>query len=60
MVSLWGNKDGEENGDNATTPQNGANGASSNHQPHEPDERTQLLPPAHHEGYLSPDDPAVS
>ncbi|CAG8972904.1 hypothetical protein HYALB_00001324 [Hymenoscyphus albidus] len=60
MVSLWGNKDGEENGNNATTPQNGA--SSSSHQPRnsEPDERTQLLPPSHHEGFLSPDDPAVT
>ncbi|TVY44365.1 Uncharacterized protein LSUB1_G000693 [Lachnellula subtilissima] len=57
MVSLWGKK-----GDDEETPQNGE---SSDHSPEAPrsseaNERTHLLPPQNHDGYLSPDDPAVS
>ncbi len=65
MVSLWGSKkdeDPEANGQNGGQD-GGQNGESSNQasQPRlsEADERTRLLP-SHHDGYLSPDDPAVS
>lgn len=61
MVSLWGSKNGEERseGDEAET-----SGDDSRQQPRhsggrEPDERTRLLPPRN-DGYLDPDDPAVS
>jgi pimeloyl-ACP methyl ester carboxylesterase len=61
MVSLWGSKNGEERseGDEAET-----SGDDSRQQPRqsggrEPDERTRLLPPRH-DGFLDPDDPAVS
>lgn len=61
MVSLWGSKNGEERseGDEAEN-----SGDDSRQQPrqsggHEPDERTRLLPPRH-DGFLDPDDPAVS
>ncbi|TVY14623.1 Uncharacterized protein LARI1_G006160 [Lachnellula arida] len=55
MVSLWG-----KNGDDAENQ----NGDSSDHTPEprtsEANERTHLLPPQNNDGYLSPDDPAVS
>ena len=63
MVSLWGSKnDGDdrpEDGDETPT-----NGEDSRHNirpsgGREPDERTRLLPPRG-DGYLDPDDPAVS
>ena len=61
MVSLWGSKDGDErnHGDDAEN-----DGGDSGHQPRhsggrEPDERTRLLPPRN-DGFLDPDDPAVS
>ena len=63
MVSLWGSKnDGEINTEEGgETP---TNGEDSRHPPRhserrEPDERTRLLPPRS-EGFLDPDDPAVS
>ncbi|KAI9640802.1 hypothetical protein NHQ30_010642 [Ciborinia camelliae] len=73
MVSLWGSK---KNGDHNEAPgsvhsrAHSQNGDSSEHvaseqtppQPrysHEADERTRLIPPSHN-GFLSPDDPAVS
>jgi hypothetical protein len=63
MVSLWGSKnDGEDHAeDGEETP---TNGEDSRHPPRhsggrEPDERTRLLPPRN-EGFLDPDDPAVS
>ena len=61
MVSLWGSKNGEEeedqNGDNVndgegSRPNSGRRGRDA-------DERTRLLPPRN-DGYLDPDDPAVS
>ena len=64
MVSFWGSKNGEEPGD-------GDGGASADgddsRQPARhgdaggriPDERTRLLPPRN-DGFLDPDDPAVS
>jgi len=62
MVSLWGSKK-----DDDPEPAGTQNGGSSDriiaNQPprlSEADERTRLLPPPTHEGYLSPDDPAVS
>lgn len=67
MVSLWGSKKDK----NGQSPDNGNDSpsddrprSSQDHQ--EPDERTRLLPrqpPPHqprHDGYLDPDDPAVS
>jgi hypothetical protein len=59
MVSIWGskNRDEEEDDGNRT---NGHDGSSSRGGQHEPDERTRLLQPETREGFLSPDDPAVS
>lgn len=60
MVSLWGSKKDDDPEDTSARPQNG--GESSEHaEPRvsEADERTRLLPPPS-QGYLSPDDPAVS
>ena len=69
MVSLWGSKnddegrpdDRSEGDDGDTTP---TNPSDSQHPPRrvggeEPNERTRLIPPRR-EGFLSPDDPAVS
>jgi hypothetical protein len=61
MVSLWGKKDDDEQADEVVSN----NGGSSTHRdahprPSSADERTRLLPPPSREGYLSPDDPAVS
>ena len=66
MVSLWGSKDGAEdhaNGDGTTStdgedsrqPSRGGDRRRGS----DPDERTRLLPPRT-DGYLDPDDPAVS
>lgn len=59
MVSLWGSKKDDDPDAVAS-----GNGESSERiaQPRlsEADERTRLLPPPSREGYLSPDDPAVS
>jgi hypothetical protein len=59
MVSLWGSKKGD---DPEGAAQNGESGGQHVVQPRvsEADERTRLLPPPSQEGYLSPDDPAVS
>ena len=61
MVSLWGSKKDDEpdQGDDAEHV-----GGEGRHQPRhsggrEPDERTRLLPPRN-DGFLDPDDPAVS
>jgi hypothetical protein len=58
MVSLWGSK---KDDDAEGAPHNGE---SSDHiaepRASEANERTRLLPPQPHDGYLSPDDPAVS
>lgn len=64
MVSLWGSKnDGEEERDGGDAPvTDGDEGTHENPRhpdSHDADERTRLLP-RRHEGYLSPDDPAVS
>lgn len=71
MVSLWGSKksdDEDENG--STTPTRNSDGGSrpppsrAEYERREADERTRLLPsqprPPHSDGYLDPDDPAVS
>ena len=61
MVSLWGSKNGEERAED----NEGDHESESPRQParhsggSEPDERTRLLPPRR-DGYLDPDDPAVS
>ncbi|TVY49337.1 Uncharacterized protein LOCC1_G000716 [Lachnellula occidentalis] len=58
MVSLWAKK-----GDDAeTSSQNGESSDHSGERPRtsEANERTHLLPPQNRDGYLSPDDPAVS
>ena len=66
MVSLWGSKQDGDGGDPAAPPsRNGdVNGDSSHPRAsHDANERTRLLdhpPPPVHDGYLSPDDPAVS
>ncbi len=61
MVSLWGSKNGEEHAEGEESEQPGEeSGHSTRHsERHDPDERTRLLPPRH-DGYLDPDDPAVS
>ncbi len=61
MVSLWGSKKDENpEADGQNGGQNGeSSDPASQPRPSEADERTRLLPPPR-EGYLSPDDPAVS
>ncbi|KAL6715891.1 hypothetical protein ACLMJK_006852 [Lecanora helva] len=61
MVSLWGSKNGEERpeGEEAETDGQDGRHESRHSGGREPDERTRLLPPRH-DGYLDPDDPAVS
>ena len=64
MVSLWGSKNGEDqnegdgrassDGDNSRQASRHGDGGAR-----QPDERTRLLPPRN-DGYLHPDDPAVS
>lgn len=60
MVSLWGKQDDDDERDN--TPHNGESSNDRVGRGHadDADERTRLLPPPGHDGYLSPDDPAVS
>ncbi|KUJ23991.1 uncharacterized protein LY89DRAFT_692826 [Mollisia scopiformis] len=63
MVSLWGSK--KDGDDPESEAQQNGDGAEPSSEPAparhsvEANERTRLLPPPH-EGYLSPDDPAVS
>ncbi|KAI4116003.1 MAG: hypothetical protein LQ345_003504 [Seirophora villosa] len=58
MVSLWGSKNGndQQHGDDSA---NEDNSRQPSRQGREADERTRLLPPRN-DGYLDPDDPAVS
>jgi len=59
MVSLWGSKKTDHQ--DAAEPENGA--ARDEHDIQEPTETTRLIqrpPPPHADGYLDPDDPAVS
>lgn len=60
MVSFWGSKNGEERQGNDDQAQEGEHSTNTprSSQP-EPDERSRLLPPGR-DGFLSPDDPAVS
>jgi pimeloyl-ACP methyl ester carboxylesterase len=62
MVSLWGSKPDDEHDHDAAASQNGDSNSARQQQPRtsEADERTRLLPPPVQDGYLSPDDPAVS
>ncbi|KAI4766646.1 hypothetical protein E4T51_00399 [Aureobasidium sp. EXF-12344] len=73
MVSLWGSKnnDDEQLDDGSTTPRGSTEDTrrppsrrSYERREREADERTRLLPPQprppHSDGYLDPDDPAVS
>jgi hypothetical protein len=62
MVSLWGSKKDDDSAADGTRYENN-DGAHDEATPRhsETDERTRLLPPpARHDGFLSPDDPAVS
>ena len=62
MVSLWGSKNGEEqgDGDGRASPDVDSSRQPSRHgDGRNPDERTRLLPPRS-DGFLDPDDPAVS
>ena len=61
MVSLWGSKSGEEHAEGEGGEHDGEESRHSTRQSGgpEPHERTRLLPPRN-DGYLDPDDPAVS
>ncbi|KAL9604842.1 MAG: hypothetical protein Q9219_000290 [cf. Caloplaca sp. 3 TL-2023] len=58
MVSLWGSKNGEERQHEDHDANDEENRQHSRHN-RDADERTRLLPPRN-DGYLDPDDPAVS
>ncbi|KAI4160647.1 MAG: hypothetical protein LQ342_005580 [Letrouitia transgressa] len=58
MVSLWGSKKAGEPQENDDTP-SGEHSRQPSHLDREPDERTRLLQPRN-DGYLDPDDPAVT
>ena len=56
MVSVWGSNRNEQR-----TTEEGERYPEQQYEHQEPDERTRLIPRgAPNEGYLSPDDPAVS
>ncbi len=64
MVSLWGSKNDEEvEHENGEAPATDGEESTQRNPRHaggrDPDERTRLLPPRN-DGYLDPDDPAVS
>ena len=65
MVSLWGSRKNNQQGEGEDNMDHDEESQQAESQTREPaqrryqDERTPLLPPAR-EGYLSPDDPAVS
>ena len=59
MVSLWGSKNGEEQQHENDDAPNDDNNRQPSHHGREPDERTRLIPPRN-DGFLDPDDPAVS
>ena len=59
MVSLWGTKNGEEQQHDADGGRDDSNSRQPSRHSREADERTRLLPPRN-DGYLDPDDPAVS
>ncbi|KAL8699078.1 MAG: hypothetical protein Q9201_006208 [Fulgogasparrea decipioides] len=58
MVSLWGSKNGDEQHHDGERDHDDDNRRHQTRQSREADERTRLLPRS--EGYLDPDDPAVS
>jgi len=62
MVSMWGSKKGEHQDNSQTDPE--SDSRHDDYEQREPNERTRLLqqrpPPPHSDGYLDPDDPAVS
>ncbi|KAI4260421.1 MAG: hypothetical protein LQ352_000283 [Teloschistes flavicans] len=60
MVSLWGSKNGEEQQQGADGGHDEDDNRHLSRQSREADERTRLLPPQRNDGYLDPDDPAVS
>ena len=61
MVSLWGSKKDDDPEDTSARPQNGEQSHAAEPRHSEANERTRLLqPPPQSQGYLSPDDPAVS
>ncbi|KAL1637079.1 hypothetical protein SLS56_000735 [Neofusicoccum ribis] len=65
MGALWGSsKSDDANGDESAPPRRSDDGPHRrSHDEREPDERTRLLhhpPPPNSDGYLDPDDPAVS
>lgn len=58
MVSLWGSKTSDSNAAGEPHPEGDGEAPARTS---EADERTRLLPPpARQDGFLSPDDPAVS
>ena len=59
MGSLWGSKKDDDREDTSVRPQNGESSEHAEPRASEANERTRLLPPPS-QGYLSPDDPAVS
>ncbi|KAF2001173.1 hypothetical protein P154DRAFT_172715 [Amniculicola lignicola CBS 123094] len=67
-MTMWGSKkDSEQNGAEQGPPDNDGASSRRSHRPssrNDPDERTRLLannhPPPNSDGYLDPDDPAVS
>lgn len=64
MVSLWGSKKEDDPERRSSHNGDGESSRSDERPRHstssEADERTRLIPPSEpHEGYLSPDDPAV-
>ncbi|KAI9802431.1 MAG: hypothetical protein M1825_002815 [Sarcosagium campestre] len=60
MVTLWGGKDGDDSSKPHSGDDTSQRGESASRPTHEPDERTRLLPPRGHDGFLDPDDPAVT
>ena len=61
MVSLWGTKNGNKGQDEDGERRGEDQGSHApEHRHREADERTRLIPPQNNDGYLDPDDPAVS
>ncbi|KAL8714921.1 MAG: hypothetical protein Q9220_001434 [cf. Caloplaca sp. 1 TL-2023] len=59
MVSLWGSKNGDEQPQTENDDVDHESSRQPSRHGRDPDERTRLLPPRN-DGYLDPDDPAVS
>lgn len=60
MVSLWGSKNGEEQQHGVDGDHDENDNRNQSRQNREADERTRLLPHQRNDGFLDPDDPAVS